>query len=147
MKTRLPGSGFLIAVALLASGACTEVIIADPTYVAVTEIEVANESDSGTLLEIEVHLFDARSGAFLGCSGERDGLGDVDRSGVAYLVTAFFGRAPGGADLLTVDELVGRDLYAVVIEDDDEPCPVPSNDGTLDAITGRPHRGEPRIPR
>ena len=62
---------------------------------------------------------------------EADGLAQVDESDIPYFVTGFFGRPPDGADLLTVEELVGRDLFAVVIEDDHEPCPVPTNEGTL----------------
>jgi hypothetical protein len=124
----------LLAV-LLAGGACTDVIAPAPTYVTITEIEIANEEDSGTLLEIEVHLYDAPTGLFLGCSGELDGLEYVDESGIVYYPDATFGRAPSGRSLLTVDELIGRDLFAVVIEDDDQPCPVPTNEGTFDLVT------------
>lgn len=123
-----------IVILALSIGACTDVFVPDPTYVQITEIEVTGESDSGTLLEVEVHLYDAGSGLFLGCSGEGDGLGGVDESDVAYLVSAWFGRASDGASL-TVDELRGRDVFAVVIEDDHEPCPVPTNEGTFDLVT------------
>lgn len=131
MKTRPVRSSLLLAIALT-SAACSDLLVPDPTFVAVTEIEVTNEDDSGTLLEIEVHLYDARSGFFLGCSGEADGLGHVDESDVAYLTTAYFGAAGGD---LTVEELEGMDLYAVVVEDDDEPCPVPTNEGSFDLVT------------
>lgn len=133
--TRPRRSRLLIATLVTAAGACTDVLTPAPTFVAITEIEVTNETDSGTLLEVEVHLYDARSGFFLGCSGEADGLGPVDESDIPYFVTAFFGRAPDGAELLTVEELEGRDVFVVVVEDDQDPCPVPTNDGTLDLVT------------
>ena len=132
-RTRSPYG--LLATLALAAGACTDVLVPAPTFIAITEIEVANESDTGTFLEVEVHLYDAHNGFFLGCSGERDGLAHVDESGVPYFATAFFGRPPDGSDLLTVDELVGRDVFVVVVEDDHEPCPVPTNEGSFDLIT------------
>lgn len=132
--TRLDRSKLTLLTILVAAGACTDVIAPTPTFVTITEIEIANEDDSGTLLEVEVHLFDARTGLFLGCSGERDGLEYVDEPGVVYYPDATFGRAPDGRSLLTVDELIGRDLFAVVIEDDQEPCPVPTNEGTVDIV-------------
>lgn len=124
----------LLAILLPLTGACVEVFAPAPTYVAITEIEITNEDDPASLLEVEVHLYDARSGAFLGCSGDADGLAPVDEADVAYLVTGYFGRVPSG-DLLTVDDVIGRDLFAVVIEDDHEPCPMPTNEGTFDLIT------------
>lgn len=133
--TRPLSSLFFLATLVTATGACTDLLVPDPTFVAITEIEIANESDSGTLLEVEVHLYDWQTGLFLGCSGQADGLGQVDESGVTYFPTGFFGRPPDGADLLTVEELIGRDLFVVVVEDDDEPCPVPTNDGTFDLVT------------
>ena len=120
---------------LVAGGACSDLIAPNPIYVTITEIEIAQEDDSGTLLEIEVHLFDAHSGLFLGCSGPGEGLEFVDEPGVVYYPDASFVRAGGGRSLLTVDELIGRDLFAVVIEDDDEPCPVPTNEGSFDLVT------------
>jgi hypothetical protein len=133
--TRLDRSKLTLLTILLAGGACTDVIAPAPTFVTITEIEIANEDDSGTFLEVEVHLYDARTGNFLGCSGEFDGLEHVDESGVVYFPDATFGRAPDGGSLLTVDELIGRDLYAIVVEDDEDPCPVPTNEGTLDIVT------------
>jgi hypothetical protein len=133
--TRLDRSKLTLLVLLVAGGACTDLIAPAPTFVTITEMEIANEDDSGTFLEIEVHLYDGRTGLFLGCSGELDGLEYVDESGVVYYPDATFGRAPGGGSSLTVDELIGRDVFAVVIEDDDEPCPVPTNEGTIDPIT------------
>jgi hypothetical protein len=132
--TPLHPSRLALLTMLLAAGACTEVFAPQPTFVTITEIEIANEEDSGTLLEIEVHLYDAHSGLFLGCSGAFDGLEHVDRSDLVYFPDATFARAPDGS-LLTVDELIGRDLFAVVVEDDDEPCPMPTNEGTLDIVT------------
>lgn len=133
--TRLDRSRPTLLAILLASGACTDVIAPAPTYLTITEIEIANEDDSGTLLEIEVHLYDAITGAFLGCSGELDGLENVDASGVVYHPHATFGRAAGRRGALTVDELFGRDLFAVVVEDDADPCPVPTNEGSFDLVT------------
>ena len=98
----------LLATLALGLGGCTDVFGPSRTYVAITEIELANEEDSGTLLEVEVHLYDADSGAFLGCSGEADGLADVDVAGVAYLVEAFFARAPDGRNRLTVEDVPGH---------------------------------------
>lgn len=132
---RLRRSILLPAVILVAGGACTDFIAPVPTFVTIAEIEIANEDDSGTLLEVEVHLFDAHSGLFLGCSGAGDGLEYVDETSVVYFPDATFVRAGGGRSLLTVDELIGRDLFAVVIEDDDEPCPVPTNEGSFDLVT------------
>ncbi len=92
-------------------------------------IEVKGEIDEDSL-QIEVHAFDAGSGAFLGCAGTDSGLEKVDRSGQRYDLKARFERSPELAEesfepsrwMMDVD-LDLRELVFVVTEDDGEPCP------------------------
>ncbi|MCB9559795.1 MAG: hypothetical protein H6709_04885 [Kofleriaceae bacterium] len=105
----------------------------------VSSIEVTGETDGlGSLLEVEVHLFDADSGAFLGCAGQGQGLEDVDLDDVVYDVFAPL-VTPAGRRLDAAD-LAGRNLRLEVIEDDQLPClapPGPADDpiGTLGPVT------------
>ena len=125
--------GRWIVLAALAAGAAGAAGCGtSPPELWITDVEVTNETDFGAL-EVEVHLFDADSGAFLGCSGQDQGLRDVDASDVDYAVRAHF-VDPGGTVRLTPDDLAGRSITIQVIEDDQDPCPFPP--GTLDDVIG-----------
>lgn len=109
-----------------------------PLFVGITEIEVVGVTDVqpfSDLLEVEVHMFDAVTQRFLGCSGQDSGLRDVDYSDIAYLVNATLQAPPDGGGDLTMDAVLGRSVYLVVVEDDTEACPAVTNEGTLDLIT------------
>lgn len=97
-------------------------------------IQVDNETDSGNVLEVEVHVLDATTGAFLGCSGNLQGLVNVDQSNLRYNVDAHFVK-PGGlvgypaprSEWLTRKDVEGKTLKLVVIEDDLSACPTPAD--------------------
>ncbi len=95
----------------------------------VTGLEVRDEDD-GNQLELEVHLFDADSGAALGCAGQRSGLVSADASDTRYSLQARFHRATSPAQGGEGEEawihgadLIDRSLIFVVIEDDAITCP------------------------
>ena len=117
----LPAPRLLAGVFLtLGSLACESTTPAPPLFVGITEIEVFGVTDVQPLsdrLEVEVHMFDAVTQRFLGCSGQDSGLEEVDYSDVAYLVGATFQAPPNGQTDLTIDAVLGRDVYLVVVED------------------------------
>jgi hypothetical protein len=88
----------------------------------VREIEVTGETDLGAL-DVEVHLFDQGTRVHLGCSGRDQGMEVVDVSDVRYSINAEFERPNG--DTLYADDLRGRPLELIVIEDDVNPCTRP----------------------
>jgi hypothetical protein len=105
------------------------VTIADIPYV--SQINVVEDDGIGAL-EIEVHLYDAATSEWLGCSGQSHGLQNVDNSNVLYTVNGWFSDAldrPVG-----VDQLAGRQLRIRVIEDDLNPCPFAP--GSADDMVG-----------
>ena len=93
------------------------------SLIGITSIEVRSLSDELGPPELEAHLFDS-SGAFLGCSGARNGLAPVVNPRVRYTVDALFGKPPTGDLLVSFDEVVGRTVTLRLIEDDADPCPV-----------------------
>ncbi len=104
------------------------------------ELQLHGVSDSG-LLEIELHLFDAGSNAFLGCSGPLHGLLSVDYSGLRYSPDAHF-VPPGSVSgypvprgqWLTAQDVAGKTLRLVVLEEDAVPCPAPPSAEEDDVI-------------
>ena len=79
-----------------------------PEFLTVTEIEVVNVTDLNLLsdlLEVEVHLYDANTGQFLGCSGAESGLDAVDQSDTPYFVNGYFQQPFDDLARVTVDEL------------------------------------------
>lgn len=90
----------------------------------VTEIGVTGISDGIGRLEIEVHLHEEGTDRFLACSGQINGLEDVDHSGIFYNVNATFHRPYFGPDL-TYQDIIDKNVYVVVIEDDGLACPCP----------------------
>lgn len=104
--------------------------------VKVKEIQVINESDGIGRLEVEVHLYDQATGVFLGCSGQINGLEEVDNSGTFYNVDARFRRPLFGPDL-TFQDIQDRDVYMTVIEDDSRPCPCADNSSIGDDLIAR----------
>lgn len=94
-----------------------------------TAIEITGEQDNIGFgdLEVEIHLADADTGAFLGCSGQDHGMEHVDESNERYTVLAHFVDLTGAR--LTAAALAGRNLEISVMEDDNYPCP-----GQLDLI-------------
>lgn len=101
----------------------------------VTAIEVSNTTDRqlfnpSELLEIEVHLFESGTNRFIACSGEDNGMRQVDRSGVRYQLEARFTK-PNGKDLL-FQEVEPLQIRLEVFEDDFDACPqAPSSDNDL----------------
>ncbi len=88
-----------------------------------TAIEITGESDNIGFgyLEVEIHLADADTGAFLGCTGQSQGMEDVDSSDNRYPIMATFIDATGAR--LPATALAGRNLAISVTEDDDVGCP------------------------
>jgi len=119
----------LAAAVALTAGGC---FASNPPELWITDVQVTGETDFG-FLEVEVHLFDADTGEFLGCSGQNEGLENVDVSDVDYQVDAHF-VDPGGVHRLHPGDLAGRAVEVQVIEDDQDPCPVAP--GTLDDVIG-----------
>jgi len=107
-------SGFL-------AGCKDKVTAPEESFVCIKEIEVTRVTDGITAsLEVEVHLYEAGSNRFLGCSG----LLNVDRADSLYRVEAYFEKlALSGSSLLRYDEVRDKNLYLVVSEDDRNPCP------------------------
>lgn len=95
-----------------------DVTIADIPYI--TQINVAEDDGFGTL-EVEVHLYDAATDAWLGCSGDEFGLANVAYGNTLYNVQAWFVDA--NSRPLGVDQLAGRQLRIRVTEDDLAECP------------------------
>ncbi|HUQ05031.1 MAG TPA: hypothetical protein VM261_21155 [Kofleriaceae bacterium] len=101
-----------------------EVIIADIPYI--SQINVREDDGFGTL-EVEVHLYDASTDQWLGCSGDEFGLANVATGDTLYNVQAWFVDA--NSRPLGVDQLAGRQLRVRVTEDDFAECPArPSSD-------------------
>lgn len=98
----------------------------------ITDLEITGETDFGAL-DVEVHLFDQTSREHLGCAGNEEGLEEIDASDVHYAVDAFFRRS-GSDNEVYPDELEGRVLELIVIEDDLAPCPAPP--GPDDDVVG-----------
>ncbi len=124
-----------IALGLLCGAGCGDSGFGpeDPSFLVITEIELTNITDVqlfNDLLEVEVHLYDAHTGLFLGCSGQDSGLREVEVAEVRYSVQGYFQKPPDGSEALTVDEIRGRDLYVDVVEDDSDACPIPTNVAT-----------------
>lgn len=63
------------------------------------------------------------------------GIAGWDYSDIAYLANATLQAPPDGGGDLTMDAVLGRSVYLVVVEDDTEACPAVTNEGTLDLIT------------
>lgn len=107
-----------LAVVLAGCSGCGE----HEPRVLVRDIEVTDENDFSAL-DVEVHLFDEATRVHLGCSGRDQGMEIVDASDVRYAINAEFERPNG--DTLLADDLRGRSLELIVIEDDVNPCPLP----------------------
>jgi hypothetical protein len=120
------------ALAAAASLGATGCFGSSPPKLWITDVEVTGETDFGAL-EVEVHLFDADTAEYLGCSGQDQGLRDVDASDLDYAVDAHF-VDPGGVHRVSPDDLVGRAVEIQVIEDDQDPCPV--QPGAQDDVIG-----------
>ena len=98
------------------------VLTGDVPYVA--GIRVTGEKDGpGTRLEIEAHLEDADTGAWLGCAGAAQGMEPVDFDDRDYTVRAWFVARDGTP--IGMDDLAGKKIKVHVIEDDSQPCPGP----------------------
>jgi hypothetical protein len=112
------------------ASASATVDLADVVYV--SAIEVTDERDGGDRLEVEVHLFEAETNIHLGCSGQDNGLEDVDGSDVRYQVLGLFDdtASPGP---LRLSSIADRDVVVRVIEDDANRCPAPPG-GSDDSI-------------
>lgn len=111
-----------------AATATQAVMLGDIPFV--DAIEVTGEVDTLGFgdLEIEVHLSDADTGAFIGCTGEDQGLDAVDENDTRYDVLGVFVDSTGAR--LSGAALAGRNLIVRVMEDDNFACP-----GALDLIS------------
>jgi hypothetical protein len=101
-----------------------DVAIGDINYV--SAISVTGESDFGSL-EVEVHLRDAITNTWLGCSGGSSGLASVDSNNVTYTVVGWFMDSQRRA--IGVEALAGRTLRLEVSEDDSNECPGTNGSG------------------
>ncbi|MDZ7363850.1 MAG: T9SS type A sorting domain-containing protein [candidate division KSB1 bacterium] len=90
--------------------------------VKIKEIEVTGVTDGIGRLEIEVHLYEQGTNGFLACSGQINGLENVDFSGQLYHVDARFRRPFLGPDI-TYEDIKNKIVYLGIIEDDTFPCP------------------------
>lgn len=85
----------------------------------VREIEVEGEEDGDGGLELEVHMFDADSGMFLGCSA-----GPVGSAETRFWASSRLPERDGVSEQwLTTIDVKDRNLILVVTEDDHSPCP------------------------
>jgi hypothetical protein len=101
----------------------------------VAGIEVHEHDILGSRLEIEVHLYDADSGKLLGCSGDANGLADVNEPHVRYRTHAEFVRPYHEHEILRLRHIEGRALFVRVYEDDLSRCPSPA--GSADDFIGQ----------
>jgi hypothetical protein len=130
------GNHPLRAVATDAAGRSTttqlDVAIGDIPYV--SQISVTGESDFGSL-EVEVHIRDAATNAWLGCTGMGQGMQNVDDNNTTYNVVGWFSDAQSRT--VGIEQLAGRTLRLEVSEDDDNQCPG-TNGGGDDPIGTSP---------
>lgn len=110
-----------LAAGLLGASGC--IFVDSGPELRITQLRVTGESDFG-MLDVEVHLFDASTHQFLGCSGEQEGLEHVDDNDLTYRVDAWF-RHPDHDMELEPSDVRGRLVEVQVIEDDVAPCPAP----------------------
>lgn len=104
------------------------------------QLQLGAVTDEG-LLEAEVHLVDATTRALIGCSGALHGMLGVDDGLRPYALNAHFVR-PGGivgypnprGEWLTEADVRGREVRAIVLEDDLDACPTPQ--GASDDLIG-----------
>jgi hypothetical protein len=99
------------------------------TGLGVDFIHITNHPDDGAFdaeLEVEVHLRDADDDELVACTGGREGMAKVDFDDVAYDDVSSFFILPDESPLLPED-VQDRMLVAVVVEDDEIPCPAPEN--------------------
>jgi len=109
--------------------------------VKINEIEVKNLTDGIGSLEMEVHIHEAGTDRFLGCSGQLNGLQPVDVSGRRYAVNARFTLDQSRQRNVTYFDIKDKNIYVVVIEDDEFPCPCPpayGSSGLDDLVTISP---------
>jgi hypothetical protein len=95
-----------------------DVTIGDIPYV--SQISVTGESDFGAL-EVEVHIRDAATSQWLGCTGMSQGMENVDSNNTTYTVVGWFSDATSRT--IGIEQLAGRSLRLEVSEDDDNNCP------------------------
>lgn len=146
MSTKLPGWLTIFFVSAILTTSCTLIDNEDvaqfaawsenngpdlTTKIRVTGIEITGEMES-SLLDVEVHLYDADTGEFLGCSGGLHGLNSVDASDQFYRVNAFFTMMD--YTILTYEMIEERSVYLLVIEDDRFACPGAYVSGTDDVV-------------
>ena len=101
----------------------------------VAGIEVHEHDAFGSNLEIEVHLYDADSGELLACSGDDNGLADVNEASVRYRTHAEFVRPYHEYETLRLRQVEDRALFVRVYEDDNARCPSPA--GPSDDFVGQ----------
>ena len=98
----------------------------DPDDLWITRIEITGENDPLSRLDVEVHMYDADTGEFVGCSGNEHGLEPVDASDLRYPVEAWFYDVQGDRRV-DPEDLFGRNVVLEVWEDDGNPCPSPAD--------------------
>ena len=82
--------------------------------------DVRDNSSSSDPLEIEIHLFNA-STRFLGCAGEKSGMGSVNISGTLYKLDAYLLKS--ALEPIAYEDLAADSVYFEVIENDIDACP------------------------
>lgn len=120
----------LLPIAMLGMLGCTD----DSPEVRIYTLEVTREDDGISSLDIEIHVFD-ETGAHVACSGNDQGLEEVDASDINYRLNAYFRRADRNTRL-TLDDVANRTLTFEVWEDDSRPCPTPPSDADGDDPVG-----------
>jgi hypothetical protein len=101
----------------------------------VAGIEVHEHDALGSRLEIEVHLYDADSNELLACSGDANGLAEVNEPDIRYRTHAEFVRPYHDHETLRLRHIEGRALFVRVYEDDSSRCPSPA--GPSDDFVGQ----------
>jgi hypothetical protein len=110
--------------------------------IVIEEVQLTGVEDNSSAtdpLEAEVHLFDS-SHRFLGCTGDKSGMAEVDFSGILYRLDAYFHKS--SREPVAFSDLMADTVYFELIENDIDPCPDPSRGSGLirDDLVGRSPR-------
>lgn len=123
--------GFAVLITCLFAACTTD---PPPPDLWITGIEITNESDPFSLLDVELHLYDADTDEFIGCAGQNEGMEPVDASDREYVLEAqFYDLAD---NRVTPRDLLDRNVIVEVWEDDNRPCPVPASEADGDDPVG-----------
>lgn len=107
----------------------------DPPELWITSIEITGESDPFSRLDVELHMYDADTDEFVGCSGNDQGMERVDASDLRYPIQAWIYDVQQDRRVDPPD-LLAREVIVEVWEDDGNPCPSPAAAADGDDLVG-----------